>query len=350
MNQNYEAWLRSQGYDEGTVTAQQHRVRRVEQHYGDLDALFRSDRLEAVLDALVYSTDDQRAGRKNPTPLAINGDLRNNLASYRNAVARYRRFLDGESIVRNQPPPADGPPPTPPPRPAPKSLAAAMAVPHEHAKTLGEFGFDGQAALAAMIAASRYRTVAQAIASLTAFSHPDTVAQTRCGALFPTIRGVPGSYVEVDGRGLMLDDNKSPTDAFLWCNGLNRRGRDTQFNHIYAASTDPEAYTALPNIVMTPAFLAKLTDTSDEVKALLAWRSFDLYGWAPAGFSEPTRPSGYAALEWAAPLPAVHDLKGRLEAVMARRVKDRTVGAARRLGWLFDAPMAAEAESTITPA
>ena len=203
---------------------------------------------------------------------------------------------------------------------------------------MAEFDFDGQAALSALISASKYKTVAQAVASLTVFSHPETVAQTGGRALFPSIRGVPGQYTEIDGRRLLLDDNKSPTDAFLWANALGRRGRDTQFNHVYAVSGDVDAYTALPNICMTPAFLAKLTDTSADVRALLAYRSLDLFGWKPTGFDAPERPDGYAALEWAAPLPPVPDLRGHLLRVMARRPKDRTVLAADRLGWLFGGP------------
>ncbi|MBA3999386.1 MAG: hypothetical protein C0461_02215 [Brevundimonas sp.] len=217
-------------------------------------------------------------------------------------------------------------------------MASQLAAPREQARTLAEFGFDGQAALEALIATSRYRTLAQAVASLALFSHPETVVQTGGRAMFPTVRGVPGAYLEIDGRSVMSDDNKSPTDAFLWSNGINRRGRDSQFNHVYAASLDPDAYTALPNIVMTPAFLAKLTDTNAEVRALLAWRSFDLYGWRLSGVDIPDRPNAYASLEWAAPLPPVPQLQPRLEAVMARRPKDRTVIAARRLGWLFGDP------------
>ena len=133
----------------------------------------------------------------------------------------------------------------------------------------------------------------------------------------------------------MLDDNKSPTDAFLWANALGRRGRDTQFNHVYAVSSDADAYTSLANICMTPAFLAKLTDTSSEVRALLAYRSFDLYGWKPASFDPPARPEDYAALEWAAPLPPVPNVEDQLRRAMERKPKDRTVMAAEALGWLF---------------
>ncbi len=293
-----------------------------------------------MLDLLRYSTEDQRRSRPNPTRVPINGDLRNNLASYRAAVNLYRKFLSGESIDKRTTAPATGL--SRPSLDDSRSQADSgrclppPPVSPEHARTLVEFGLDGQAALSALIASSRYRTLAQAMASLALFSHPDTVAQTGGKAVFPCIRGAPGAFSRIaDGREVMLDDNKSPTDAFLWCNGLNRRGRDTQFNHIWAASNDADAYTALPNLCMTPAFLAKLTDTNAETKALLAYRSWDLYGWTPAGFEAPGRPDGYAALEWAAPLPPVRELRQRLAIVFARRAKDRTVLAASRLCWLF---------------
>jgi hypothetical protein len=137
----------------------------------------------------------------------------------------------------------------------------------------------------------------------------------------------------------MTDDNRSPFDAFRWANGLGAsRWPDTQVNHIYRVSTDPDAYTSLANIVITPAFIAKLTDTHDEVRALLAWRAYDLYGWAPAGQAPKMRPDDYAALEWAAPLPPLENVGAQIASAMQRAPKNRTAVAARRLGWLFGPP------------
>ena len=58
-----------------------------------------------------------------------------------------------------------------------------------------------------------------------------------------------------------MDDNTSPTLAFKWA-AQQGRGPDIQFNHIYTGTNDPDLYTALWNICVTPAFLAKLTDVS----------------------------------------------------------------------------------------
>ncbi len=87
---------------------------------------------------------------------------------------------------------------------------------------------------------------------------------------------------------------------------------------------------------MTPAFIAKLTDTSDEVRRLLKYRCYQLYEWVPQGHVPPPRPPEYEVLEWAAPLPPVEDVRAALETAMASKTKDRTVMAAREIGWLFE--------------
>src|SRR5690606_17069687 len=96
--------------------------------------------------------------------------------------------------------------------------------------TLHDFNLDGHAALEAMIATSSFQTVSQTIASLTIFSHPDTVRQTNYKPVIRTIRNASrrGEIVELNGARVGLDDNKSPTDVFMWCNGL--RGSTTRYS------------------------------------------------------------------------------------------------------------------------
>ena len=67
---------------------------RVEEHYGDLDEHYAKDRLASLIEALSYSTEDRRRNRPNPSKIPFDGDIRNNLASYRDAVKRYRNFRD----------------------------------------------------------------------------------------------------------------------------------------------------------------------------------------------------------------------------------------------------------------
>ncbi len=94
MKEGYRLWLEQQKYDAGTVNAQMYRAARVEEHHGNLDDHYASDHMESLIDALRYSTDDKRHSRPNPSKIPFEGDIRNNLASYRNAVERYRRFRD----------------------------------------------------------------------------------------------------------------------------------------------------------------------------------------------------------------------------------------------------------------
>jgi hypothetical protein len=168
---------------------------------------------------------------------------------------------------------------------------------------------------------------------------PATVEQTHGSAVFRTVRDYSRRgqlAVLADGRRIMLDDNASPTDAFLWSAGL-AKGPDVQFNHLWSLSRDPDSYTALWNICATPAFLAKTTDGSNhpEVQAALRYRSYVLYGRVPADQPVPAEPDGYRDLRWAPLAPAVSDLERELRVRLSRNPKSRTAISCREVGWLF---------------
>jgi hypothetical protein len=95
MRSDYKKWLIDQKYASGTVTAQLHRAGRVEDCYGDLEAHCKNDKLQSVIDALVYSAEDERRNKPNPSKIPFEGNVRTNLASYKDAVIRYRKFLSG---------------------------------------------------------------------------------------------------------------------------------------------------------------------------------------------------------------------------------------------------------------
>jgi hypothetical protein len=104
-----------------------------------------------------------------------------------------------------------------------------------------------------------------------------------------------------------------------------------QFNHIYADSTNQKLYTNLCNIVVTPAFIAKLTDK--QVRPHLHYRAYELYGFAPYG--SVAKPANYDDLIWAETLPPVNDIEAVLRNCMRTKPKDRTIISAKTLGWYF---------------
>ncbi len=72
-----------------------------------------------------------------------------------------------------------------------------------------------------------------------------------------------------------------------------------------------DTYTALWNLCVTPAFLAKTTDGSNhpEVLAALRYRVVDLYDTRSGGLERPSKPDGYDDLEWASSPEPVADLE-----------------------------------------
>lgn len=74
------------------MQAQLHRAGRVEDCYGDLDDHYGRDLLRSVITELKYSTEDERRNKPNPSKIPFEGNIRNNLASYRNAIERYCKF------------------------------------------------------------------------------------------------------------------------------------------------------------------------------------------------------------------------------------------------------------------
>ncbi len=93
MRQDYQKWLSEQQYADNTQTAQVHRVKKVEECYGNLDDHFANGTYENVINDLTYSTNDENAKRPNPSKIKFVGNIRNNLQSYKSAVVRYKKFL-----------------------------------------------------------------------------------------------------------------------------------------------------------------------------------------------------------------------------------------------------------------
>ena len=98
MHERYPEWLRRAVPTESTFRTKLSELRRVEFRYGDLDEQFDRDELQNIIDELTYSSADARDNRPNPSRLEIDGDIRNNLASYKSAVQKYARFRQDVEI------------------------------------------------------------------------------------------------------------------------------------------------------------------------------------------------------------------------------------------------------------
>ncbi len=94
MKPSYRQWLEQQKYDAGTINTQIARCKRVQEYYGDLDEGYADDHLASLIETLRYTKADQRNNRLNPSKIPIDGDIHNNLASYRASVQLYRRFRE----------------------------------------------------------------------------------------------------------------------------------------------------------------------------------------------------------------------------------------------------------------
>jgi hypothetical protein len=217
-----------------------------------------------------------------------------------------------------------------------------MSVVPSTRRTVREPVLDGVERLEEVLLGAGYASTLHGVAAHTVMLHPSVVAQTGGSAIFRTVRRNPsvgervGEFGEVSFQPVMFDDNLSAIAAFTWA-AAQGRGRDVQFNHIWPSSRDCRVYTALWNLCATPAFLAKTTDGSNHpaVVAALRRRSFELYGYVPAGETVPDAPEGYDSLTWADHPAPVTDLEAVYRFAMSTKPKDRVVGSARRLGWLF---------------
>lgn len=196
---------------------------------------------------------------------------------------------------------------------------------------------DGTTALESLIQQASYASIEAAVAQHTIFLHPETVAQTNGQAVVPVVRdpvrrGQIGT--SADGSRVMFCDNQSATNVFLWA-ADRTKGPDVQFNHVWNTAGDPQSFTALWNVCCTPAFLAKTTDSHPAITALLAHRSYDLYGHVPDGVAVPEAPPGYNGLTWHAMPEPAQSLESRLRGRMKAAPSSRAAIAGAVIGWLF---------------
>ena len=195
--------------------------------------------------------------------------------------------------------------------------------------------FHGKEILDQVIKKAGYPSLLHLVAENTLFTHPETVKRTGNKNLFRTVRDFPqrGKIIDwSDNIKVMCCDNEGPNRAFVWCNG-DFKYSEVQFNHIYSDSQNVDIYTSIANLCVTPAFTAKLTDTDEEIKQLLRYRAFDLYGFYQGNI--PLKPSNYSSLNWKPFLPVINDLETYLLKRLNECKKSRSAISAREIGWFF---------------
>ena len=87
-----------------------------------------------------------------------------------------------------------------------------------------------------------------------------------------------------DAAGVYIDDNFCCHHVFNACFGAKwDSGTFTQLCHIFGEeySKEPRCFTALPNLVLVPAWLAKLTDSDARVCKTLRWVARKFYRFCP---------------------------------------------------------------------
>ena len=206
---------------------------------------------------------------------------------------------------------------------------------HAHVSSPGN---NGHRALVEALANSEWKTVEQALASLTVFASPITLEETNYRPVFRIIRGsTQRGNIDYENRVMFdIDGNHGPIFAFCWATGFFGAKNYLQFNHIYGGRTESknvEFFTNLANICVTPTFLAKFTDK--HFATLLQFRAWDLFGFRSPQGAIPPKPDAYDRLEWASPLDPLSDVEGRMRDIMSTKPSDSATRSVRELGWVF---------------
>lgn len=199
---------------------------------------------------------------------------------------------------------------------------------------------DGEIILEELLKSTKdYGSLENAIAKLSLFTNPQTLKSLKHSNILKIIRA---SQPEVRGgkyKDHMADDNMCVKLLFTWINGISLGQFDhCQFNHIYRGSDKKDKlkkYTCLSNIVVTPSFLAKLTDKTQKIIDLLKYRVFDIYGYDPDNIS-PERPDIYDKLEWRPYLPPQDNIESHLELRLKKNALSNAIQSVKHFGWYFN--------------
>ncbi|MBY6014698.1 AAA family ATPase [Qipengyuania gaetbuli] len=93
----FKEWLASEGLVASSISTRISDLRRVEKHFGDLDAAYDQDGCASIFQKLTYTADDQAAGKPNPSGIEIEGNLYDGLSGYKSSLTAYVRFRNSET-------------------------------------------------------------------------------------------------------------------------------------------------------------------------------------------------------------------------------------------------------------
>ena len=95
--QEFRPWLENSRYDKKTIESIISSAKRIEAAIGDLDEQLDAGGYEKLSTQFLYSAEDERNERSNPSPISVDGNLRNELASLKKALRLYNRFRNNIS-------------------------------------------------------------------------------------------------------------------------------------------------------------------------------------------------------------------------------------------------------------
>lgn len=98
-DEGFRRWL-AHNYQPNTVSTKMSEARQLDRAYGDLDAHYDADHLDAIMETLRYSASDKAQGRPNPSKVQMVSDLYRDLSNLRTTINYYRSFRGQRGATR----------------------------------------------------------------------------------------------------------------------------------------------------------------------------------------------------------------------------------------------------------
>ena len=98
----FKSWLQAK-YPDYPQTASARFANRntIEKYYGDLDAFYKKDRCNALIEEFNYSTADERENRAQNHKVPIDGNIRNGSATLKSTIRLYVEFRESQDETAN---------------------------------------------------------------------------------------------------------------------------------------------------------------------------------------------------------------------------------------------------------